>query len=34
MKTYLAARHEIFNETNKADALADLIAFIDASLNS
>lgn len=31
-KTYPGARHEIFNETNKDEVLADVTAFIDAQL--
>jgi len=31
-KTYPGARHEIFNETNKEDVLADVTAFIDRVL--
>lgn len=32
-KVYPGARHEIFNETNSAEVLADVTAFIDRALN-
>jgi alpha-beta hydrolase superfamily lysophospholipase len=31
-KVYASARHEIFNETNKEEVLADVTGFIDRAL--
>jgi alpha-beta hydrolase superfamily lysophospholipase len=31
-RVYDGARHEVFNETNKAEAFADLIRFLDGVL--
>jgi alpha-beta hydrolase superfamily lysophospholipase len=34
LKTYPDARHEIFNETNRAEVVADLLAWLDRALSS
>lgn len=32
-RVYPGARHEVFNETNRAEVFADLIRFLDGVLN-
>lgn len=32
-RVYPGARHEVFNETNRAEVFADLIRFVDGVLN-